>query len=124
MLVDSSVDVQYKIGADDIAPDKSDLFDSAKRLHPNMFNLRQAPQGRRFPHVKRRVPMSLIETAPLARSNPDTAAMCGIGRSTMCELIARGAGPRVTKIGRRSVILTADAEIWIRNLARSAPAAA
>lgn len=54
----------------------------------------------------------------LALSIPDMAKSLGIGRSTLCELIKEGRGPRVVKIGRRSLIRVEDAKEWLRELGK------
>lgn len=57
---------------------------------------------------------------PVALSISATARSIGIGRSTLYSLIAQGRGPRVTKINRRSVILTSDRDAWLRSFAEAA----
>lgn len=57
---------------------------------------------------------------PVALSICATAESCGISRATLYNLIAQGRGPRVTKIGRRSVILIADRDAWLRSFADAA----
>ena len=43
-----------------------------------------------------------------------------IGRTTFYEHVKRGAGPRITKIGTRSVVFEDDLTAWVESL-RSAP---
>lgn len=55
-----------------------------------------------------------------AYSLQECARSIGIGRSTLYELIKQGKGPRVVKIGRRSLILSEDFETWSQSLATAA----
>lgn len=57
---------------------------------------------------------------PVALSISATAESVGVSRSKLYSLISEGRGPRVTKIGRRSVILTADRDAWLRAFAEAA----
>ena len=50
---------------------------------------------------------------PIAYSVPHTAARVGISRAGLWALIRAGKGPRVTTIGRRSVILVSDCNTWL-----------
>lgn len=51
-----------------------------------------------------------------ALSISDTASSIGISRSKLYDLIKVGRGPRVAKIGRRSVVLLTDRDAWIQGL--------
>lgn len=48
----------------------------------------------------------------LARSVPGTAKVYGIGTSTLFRFIAEGQGPRVVRIGGRTLVLCEDAALW------------
>ncbi len=43
-----------------------------------------------------------------------------IGRTTFYELIKQGRGPRLSKIGRRTLISAEDAAVWRESLSESA----
>jgi predicted DNA-binding transcriptional regulator AlpA len=51
-----------------------------------------------------------------AQSIPDTATSAGISRSMLYQLIQEGRGPRVARIGRRSVVLIEDRDRWLQSL--------
>jgi predicted DNA-binding transcriptional regulator AlpA len=55
-------------------------------------------------------------TTVAAQSVTDAAESAGISRSLLYRLIAEGKGPRVRKIGRRSVVLVEDRDSWLRSL--------
>jgi predicted DNA-binding transcriptional regulator AlpA len=57
-----------------------------------------------------------------AQSIPDTASSAGISRSMLYEMIKEGRGPRVVKLGRRSVVLIADRDSWLQSLAKEVAA--
>lgn len=42
------------------------------------------------------------------------AALMGVSRSTLYELIKEGRGPRITKIGGRSIITREDRLTWLK----------
>lgn len=48
----------------------------------------------------------------LAYSIPKAAKMLSLGRSTIYELVKRGDGPKITKLGGRSVIFADDLRAW------------
>lgn len=55
-----------------------------------------------------------------ALSVADAAASAGVSRALLYQLIKDGRGPRVTKIGHRSVITIEDRDAWLRNLSQKA----
>jgi predicted DNA-binding transcriptional regulator AlpA len=55
----------------------------------------------------------MSDLKPIAYSVPHTAVRVGISRSGLWALIRAGKGPRVTTIGRRSVILVSDCDAWL-----------
>ena len=57
-------------------------------------------------------------SAKLAFSVPELCMALGIGRATLYQHIKRGEGPRITKIGSRSVILREDVDAWLLARAR------
>lgn len=57
---------------------------------------------------------------PLAVSIPKAAALSGVGRTKIYEAVRDGELP-VRKAGRRSLILVADIEKWLKGLPVSAP---
>jgi excisionase family DNA binding protein len=50
----------------------------------------------------------------LSHSVPAAAKRLGISRSHLYELIRAGKGPRVTRLGRRTLITEQELERWIR----------
>ncbi|MBI5128937.1 MAG: AlpA family phage regulatory protein [Rhodopseudomonas palustris] len=64
----------------------------------------------------------VLVAAPIALSIPATAESIGLGRSTLYQLIKDGAGPRVTKIKRRSVVLVRDRDAWLAGFSNAAAA--
>jgi excisionase family DNA binding protein len=69
-----------------------------------------------------RIVMTASNAEKRALSILDTAELIGISRSTLYELIKEGRGPRVVKIGCRSLILADDRESWLQSLAERAAA--
>jgi excisionase family DNA binding protein len=51
----------------------------------------------------------------LAYSVPESAKLIGISRAKLYEEIAAGTGPRVVKIGRRTLITIAALNEWLRS---------
>lgn len=52
----------------------------------------------------------------LAHGMVEAAEQAGISRAQLYIYIRNNVGPRVTKIGRRSVILHEDLQAWLRGL--------
>ncbi|WGS18948.1 MULTISPECIES: AlpA family phage regulatory protein [unclassified Bradyrhizobium] len=55
-----------------------------------------------------------------ALSIPEAAVSAGVSKSLLYQLIKDGRGPRVTRIGCRSVIRIEDRDQWLKSLADSA----
>jgi excisionase family DNA binding protein len=55
-------------------------------------------------------------TAPRALTIDDFCRAFGLGRSTIYRLIQQGAGPRVMKVGRRTLISVEAADEWRRQM--------
>ena len=51
-----------------------------------------------------------------ALSINQAAELAGIRRGLLYKMIAEGRGPRLTKVGRRSVILTESLRQWLTQL--------
>jgi excisionase family DNA binding protein len=47
---------------------------------------------------------------------PETCERLKIGRSTFYDHVKRGNGPRITKIGNRSVVFDDDLKAWVESL--------
>ena len=56
----------------------------------------------------------------LAWSIPELALSLGVGRSTIYRLIQLGRGPKLTKIGARTVVLAEDATTWLHGREKAA----
>lgn len=54
--------------------------------------------------------------ATLGKSISKSAEQIDVGRSTIYKAIKEGWGPKITKIGRRSIIQTEDLQDWLRAL--------
>lgn len=52
----------------------------------------------------------------LALTMPEAAKNAGISRAQLYNFIKEGNGPKVTKLNRRSVILTEDLQEWLRSM--------
>lgn len=63
-----------------------------------------------------------MSSAIAAMSIADAAASTGVSRSQLYKLIREQRGPRITKIGGRSVILIKDRDEWLRRLSQEAAA--
>jgi predicted DNA-binding transcriptional regulator AlpA len=59
-----------------------------------------------------------------ATSIPDLARSIGVSRSKLYEMIQRGEGPPVVRLGRRAVVLVEDGRAWIQSRRRQTPVAA
>jgi predicted DNA-binding transcriptional regulator AlpA len=59
----------------------------------------------------------MLTANPVALTVADAAASAAISRSLFYKLLKEGRGPKVTKIGRRSVVLVADRDAWLASLA-------
>ena len=59
----------------------------------------------------------MLATTRLALSIPELCAEIGISRAHFYNLTKAGGGPRVTKVGSRSVVLVDDARAWLKSLA-------
>jgi len=58
-----------------------------------------------------------MSASPVAATSiPQLAASIGISRSKLYEMIQRGEGPPVVKLGRRTVVLVEDGRAWIEGL--------
>lgn len=53
---------------------------------------------------------------PVGLSIVEAAKRIGIGKTAFYETLKRGAGPRVTKIGSRSIIFEDDLRAWVDGL--------
>ena len=53
---------------------------------------------------------------PLAYSVPEAARLCGISRAFLYSEIKKGRGPKLTKIGRRSLISHEALIAWLAEL--------
>ena len=62
-------------------------------------------------------------TERLAYPVPIFCAEIGISKSQLYVLVAKGEGPRITKLGRRSVILADDGKDWLRQMRAKTDAA-
>jgi predicted DNA-binding transcriptional regulator AlpA len=54
-----------------------------------------------------------VSTSVKALSIDEAAAVCGISKSGLYAKIAANAGPRLTKIGARTLVLSDDLNAWI-----------
>jgi len=52
----------------------------------------------------------------LAYSMPDAAKQVGISRTQLYRCVKEGRGPRITRIGGRTLILCRDLEAWLLGL--------
>jgi predicted DNA-binding transcriptional regulator AlpA len=60
---------------------------------------------------------------PLALRIGDAAKAASISRSLMYRLISQGKGPRLIKIGARTLVTTAELATWLARLQQEAVAA-
>lgn len=66
--------------------------------------------------ARRQVLRSGISTPYKAMSVPEAAAVAGVATSTLYDMIGKNDGPKLTRIGQRSVVLLCDFEAWMQGL--------
>ena len=98
-----------------IEQDLRKIFEIHTKIHYKFALLRMAALNEKRKPVIPKATIYNVENINQPKKNVSIKEFCtlfGIGRSTFYKLISEDSGPKLTKIGRRTIIMAEDIEEW------------
>lgn len=99
----------------DIEQDLRKIFEIQTKIHHKFGQLRMAALNERRKPVIPKATIFNIENFNQPKKNMSIKEFCslfGISRSTFYKHITENIAPKLTKIGRRTIIMAEDIEAW------------